>query len=329
MSSDDSDYEDIPKRLRMNMRQHTSEIHYKSFQSVWSKSRVRPTRTSPNALPDPVPMPAPGRDNLNCLYNKDDITIKYRIEKDVMVPDTVRTIEGVVYNFRCPRNVKWKWLVHYAHSLMSNKLFRHFTCPYGCFEIQDHTINAVYFPNRQRKKFAADFTCTMKIRGSYYHEVDYDNPINVKNRKQDIESGQWTPYQFAYFRNGLPLGMKDIKFDNIKDTYRYCYAFDYVLDRNDKRFAIDGREFSSANDMWLYCIENIFDTFKKHLGRAHDILDINRHNRNRFYTLHEEYSNNLNYISYKDIPNKAYMDTFNFKRGHFIDNNPNVDSIKY
>lgn len=330
MSSDDSDHEELPKRLNLNDRQLVSELNYKSFQSVWKNSAYRPTRRGPNGgEPDPVPMPRPGRNNINCLYDVNDITIKYRIEKDVDTQDVIRVLDGRQYSIRRPRHVKWKWLEFYAHNVMSNRVFRYFTCPYGCFEIQDHRLEKVYFPTRRRPKFAADFSCKIKVRGAYYEVVDSFDDRVIHNKLDELNQGNRINYQYGYFRAGIPAGVKDIKFANIKDTWRYCFAFEYVLNRQDRRHGLTEEEFISASDMWFRCVDNLFDFFKQEFRL--ETMNLNRRRENddmNFYMYPRSLKSNF-YIKYKDIPSYEYMQTFNLKRGHFEDDEPDADVIVF
>lgn len=295
------------KYEHLNERQMKSEELFKSWQSLWNVAPQVQCQFDPNAPEDEDPMPDPGRDNPVCLYNKDDVKVKYEIFVDLPVDTQIKIgIGGGVHLWTPPRHVHWKWLRQWAKAAQNNRAFKSFSTPYGLFGFRNHSLNKIYFPTDTRGRFTAQFETEIVYLAKYNQMVDHNNVLRTYPE---------VDYTACYkqFPKGVPRGCLYVNWDNIKDTYRYCYMFDKILSDEDKIWDAAGQhKFGHAKDMWAAAIwfqfNYWFNCMQDDIKRIYD----NGGNRNSFVHPYDDLGTKENYCQVKDVPSPAMFKKWTF-----------------
>lgn len=257
------------KRMHMNSRQQKSENSIKLFQSVWKKSKQRPTARDYDAPEDePDMFPDPGKDNELCNYGKNDITLHYRV---CFVPHRTYKVRklpnGEEVEVKRPRHVYWKWLIMMSKDFQCNVVWKNIYTPWGNFQRYNQKIDTIYFPNDQDPRLIVNMTCEFRLHPEAWfpgYMVDpYDGEImTIKDFKAAHNNLEITTY--SYFRTGEIKGLKDVKWSNVRDIWRWCYIMENVLDYNDKIWYNDlgqAYEWDGFEDFFWHCTKCQFEMY--------------------------------------------------------------------
>lgn len=298
-----------------------SENLFHSFQSVWAKSNHRPCTYDEEAEPDPEPLPEPGRDNPNCLYNIDDLTIQYSVILHVDMDEKIRIREsGDVDIIKPPAHVKWKWLINWAKAAQCNKLFKQVITPYGTFVIVNHVLFDVHFPTEEDARFVARFQCYFKlstaVKPGSFVDITNDTIITTDQFANSIGLTKFHHAVWDSFGRDIPLGFKDVKWSNILDTWRYCYVFDNVLDDNDKKYGENkNKKFNNTVELFTFAMYQQFNWWFACLRKQVDEEIQRGVSRHSTIDVGSQWSNYVNGVKLKDIPTEEEFQHWHFVKG--------------
>lgn len=305
----------------LNARQMASENKYHSFQSVWIAANHRPCTYDPEAEDDPDPMPAPGRDNRLCLYNMDDLTVKYSLILHVDLDEKIKISPGGHVDIvKPPKHVKWKWLINWAKCAQCNNLFKQVITPYGTFMIANHCIDEIHFPTEEDSRLVARFRCNFIINpdvkpGTF---VDVTDNTIVTTDQFALTRGiaRMNHPVWNSFGRGVPEGMKNVKWENVRDSWRYCYVFDNVLDDEDKKYGRNrDKKFKDTVDLFTFAMYQQFDWWFSHLRNTVENKLQEGVSRDSTIQVFGQYTNYVNGTKLKDIPDYDEYQKWHFVKG--------------
>lgn len=305
----------------LNERQMASENRLHSFQSVWAAANHRPCKYDPDADPDPDPMPAPGRDNRLCLYNMDDLTVKYTLIKDVNMDELIKiNIAGDPHLVKPPKHVKWKWLINWAKAAQCNRLYKQIITPYGTFMITNHCIDEIHFPTQEDARLVAKFRCNITLDGNVPPGsfVDISDMTIVTREQFCLTRGiaRLNHPVWNAFGRGIPESFSQVNWNNIRDSWRYCYVFDNVLTDEEKRYGPNREmKFRDTVDLFTFAMYQQFDWWFSTLRTEVDRRIQLGIDRNQTVEANSQYSNYVNGVKLKDIPDYDDYEKWHFVKG--------------
>lgn len=308
---------DNPRYEHLNERQMKSEERFRSWQSVWIKGKHRECQFDEEAPPDPDPMDPPGEYNPNCLYGVDDITIKYEVSLKInMNPRHVTRENGRVDIVKPPKHVKWKWLYNWAKAAQTNWIYKELVTPWGTFFLFNHSLERVHFPTQKDPRCVARFS-TQFVASAKPGKVLDPEGATMKTYNQYIQdhNGKRIPV-FEGFQRPIPIGCKDVKWESVKDTYRYCFIFEHVLDDKDRSYTLyRDKIFHSAKEM---IGRAIYFQFNAWFG---DVCDYIARIREDGYTRRSlvepnyRYNQRENYTEVREFPTEDEFENWKFHLG--------------
>lgn len=332
--------------ILVNHRQLIANGKWKSFQGVRRGTATYNVVESPNAPPDPAVFQQPSDDNFRCNIGPDFIQYKYELFFDLPMQDYHLKRRNITYK-KAIAHTRWKFLYNFAKCVQTNIKFKFINTPYGVFAFNKHQLHSVYLPKTDVTHMAAQYTFEIKYiapPGKYYnHEthdlVDYNTFIQLhSNNPRDLD------LVILNLLGGQAVNTwNEVRWDNIKDTYRYVYVYNKLISAEDKKMRIVYKRNLNQNMGQIhdnvsfkdFCYNLMYLTYMKYVFTME--LEINwlKDNNQAYPNNHIElldrqaycFTYNVqtglreNYIKLKDLPDPSLMKSAQFNTFYSLDLN--------
>ena len=250
--------------------------------------------------PGPTPTPAPGPKNIKAIVDSERVIVKYLIKLDL---DKVENKEDRFTPFTGEVTCKMKIMLNWKNWLRCFK-YKMFNTPYGVFEVSNHNLAYIYWHTRVDGQKDDYFFFELEVQyvskpgtvkfwnnncwktgevGSVNYLDDNGDLIPPiykldKNHKYFKKSDILKRDMFGMGLS-FPLSQGDIKWENIRNTWRYIFAFDQMLRPEDK--LVGGWEISFEDMIFAY-IKSRFNEYKRKFIeqqrlRMHELWEDNQH----------------------------------------------------
>lgn len=320
---------------RVSVDKLKKDENWRSSHPVHANAREVKVIADENANKEPIKNIPPGTKNKRCEVDKSRCRFQYSLVKHINIEPHYNEREEryVSPNFYVP----WKFLYNWGKAAQTNTQFKVISTPWGCFMLQEHRLRHVYFPCRERDFLEAQY----EVEVAFVKEPGY---IWDYFRSQFLEVDEYeelhknADIKNTYFRFNceIPISLNEVNWENIKDTYRYIYAYEHVVEYSEclmeltydpipRRTGI--KQITSFEDLILQSIWLQFNYYTeclyKEISRKKQNGEVSKNGRCEMSDIHGLYSYDVetedrhNYMLYKDIPPKDFTKNMYIREWHY------------